>query len=353
MVRISDILRRMGDEEEPSKKGAPAPPPLPARESPVELRGEIIPTTKLGMEESLTVYEGLLDFVVHEIFEKLKEGEVQIDGKKIRAAVERVVDRIQKGDSGLLYFSTTRSTPDYYLYAHAVNVCILSLHVGNGLGYPPETLVNLGVGALLCDLGMTKVMDIAEKEEKLTPEEYQKIQEHPRYTVDFLKKIGDLAEVSITIAQMSHERFNGKGYPLGLSGEEISEEAKIVSLCDVFEALTHPRSYRARLLPFEALKEVLKGKELFDPRVLKVFIQQITIYPVGTWVELSTGKEGEVVMTSPDFPLRPTIKVLFDSQKRKLAVPETLNLALHSTLYVKRVLQEEDIRLKETKKDVS
>jgi len=360
MVRISDILRRMGDEEGPSKKVPPAekekekkiPPPPPTRESPVELRGEIIPTTKLGTEESFTVYQRLLDFVVKEIFEKVKEGEAQIEGKKVQVAVEMVVDRIRKGDSGLLYFATTHSTPDCYLHAHAVNVCIFSIHIGSGLGYDHTALLNLGVGALLHDLGMTRVMDIAEKKEKLSPEDYKKVQEHTRYTVDLLKQIKDIAEISMTIAQMSHERADGKGYPLGLSGTELSEEAQIVGLCDIYEALTHPRSYRARFLPFEALKEILKGKELFDSRVLKTFIQQITVYPVGSWIELSTGEQGEVIVTTPSLPLRPTLKVYFDSQKRKLAAPKVLDLSSHATLYVKRVIEAKDIPLKGTERDV-
>ena len=348
MVRMSDILRRMGGEEdETPKKAKEKLPESPRKESPLQFRDDVLPATQLGTESSEAVYQRFLDFAVNEIFEKVKSGEFSIDGKKIKKNVEPIVERLLKGDSDLLYLATTRSTPDYYVYAHTVNTCIFAIALGISLGYSQETLVTLGMGALLHDLGMTKVMDLAQKKEKLSADEKRAVQKHVQFSMDLLKQVKDIPERCLSIAQNVHERYDGRGYPLGLAGGDLSEEAQIVALCDIYEALTHPRRYRDRLTPYESLKEILKGKELFNPLLLKLFIQELTIYPIGCWVELSTGEQGQVVQTSPTFPLRPTLKVFYDSQKRKLVAPKVIDLAKHATLFVKRSLDEKEIQGRE------
>jgi len=353
MVRISDILRRMGDEEEP-----PPPKTVPSVEAkeekkgkPVEYREGVIPTTQLNAEPSEVLYQRFLNFAITEIFEKAKAEKFLIEGKKVQEAVAPIVERIQKGDAMLLYFATIRSTPDYYLHAHAVNTCIFSVFFGASLGYEREALLILGVGALLHDLGMIKVMDVAQKKELLTSDERRVIEKHVQFNVDLLKNVSNLPQKCIAITEMVHERHDGQGYPLGLLGEELSEESQIVSLCDIYEALTHPRSYRDRFSPYEALKEILKGKDLFNPTLLRLVLKQLTIYPIGCWVELSTGEQGRVMMTKPELPLRPTLNISFNAQKKKLSVPKTIDLSQHTTLYVKRCLEEREIRGKD--KDVS
>ena len=353
MVRISDILRRMGDEEE-----VPPPKTVPSeeakkekKEKPVEYQEKVIPTTQLSVESSEALYQRFLNFAITEIFEKAKTEKFLIEGKKVQEAVAPIVDQIQKGDVMLLYFATIRSTPDYYLHAHAVNTSIFSIFLGASLGYDREALLILGIGALLHDLGMIKVMDVAQKKERLTPDERRVIEKHVQFNVDLLKNVSDLPQKCITITEMVHERHDGQGYPLGLLGEELSEESQIVALCDIYEALTHTRTYRDRLSPYEALKEILKEKDLFNPALLKLVLKQLTIYPMGCWVELSTGEQGQVIMTKPELPLRPTLKIFFDAQKKKLFVSKVIDLSQHTTLYVKRCLEEREIRGKD--KDVS
>lgn len=347
MVRMSDILKRMGGGEEedlPKKSVVPIEERKESREdSSVQFRKGILPTTQLSMEDAEQLYDRFLKFAVEEIFEKVEAEDFAIEGKKIQEAVIPIVDFFLKGNNGLLYFATVRSTPDYYLHAHAVNACIYAIALGIAFGYEREALIPLAIGALLHDMGMVKVMDLAQQKRALSPEERKVIEKHVRFNVDFLKKVTDLPAKSILIAQHVHERYDGGGYPVGLSGKDLSEEAQIVALCDIYEALTHPRSYRDRLSPYDALKEILKGRDLFDPVFLKLFIQQLTIYPVGCWVELSTGEQGQVIQTAAGSPLRPTLKILFDSRKKRLAVPKVIHLSQHATLFVKKSLQEKEM----------
>ena len=339
----------MGDEEEkPSGKSSV---PEEGRKEKVEGKetfaaDEAPPPSLDALKAAEELYQKFLTFTIQEIFEKAKSESFFIEGRNIRAAVEPVVDVLQKGDAGLLYFATTHSTPDYYLHAHAVNTCIFSVALGVSLGYEREALITLAMGALLHDLGMIKVMDVAQVKRKLTIDEKQAIETHVRYNVDLLKSVQNLPEKCIVIAQTVHERPDGHGYPLGLPGEALSEEAQLVALCDIYEALTHPRSYRDRLSPYEALKEILKGKELFNQRLLKLILQQLTIFPIGCWVELSTGEQGQVIRTNPNAPLRPTLQLFFDNQKRKLTVPRLVDLKNHATLFVKRSLEQKEIQEK-------
>ncbi len=361
MVRISDILRKMGDggfeaekphppeskrpveeKKEQRIEGPPPPPPPVPEKSPLEFRDEVIPTTQFGTESPESLYERLLGFVIAEIFEKIRQEGVILQAKRIQEEIAPILGRLRKGDKSFSHLIFSHSTIDYYLYAHAVNSCILTSQIGISLGYSEEILITLAMGALLHDVGMIQVMEIANKRERLLTEEYQQVKEHTRYSVELLKKIKNIPELCLLIAETAHERYNGMGYPRGLSGDALQEEAQVVALCDVYGALTHPRSYRTRFFPHEALTEILKGKSFFHPRVLKTFIQQVTVYPVGSWIELSTGEQGEVVMTAADYPLRPTIKIFVDRQKKKVAQPRIVDLTRHATLYVKRVLFEKE-----------
>lgn len=338
----------MGGEEESPKKEPEKPLGSVSQEKPpIQFREKVVPITLSSLEAAELLYDQFLNFVTREIFEKVKSEQPLIEGRKIQEAVEPVVERILNGGMELLYYATIRSTPDYYLNAHAVNTCLFSIFLGKGLGYSREALILLAIGALLHDVGMVKVMDVVQKKKRLDPEEKKAVEKHVQLNVDILKNVKGLPEKCLTLTQVVHERHNGQGYPLGLLGEDLSEEGQIVGLCDVYEALTHPRSYRDQLSPYEALKEILKDKDIFNPRLLKIFLQQLTIYPIGCWVELSTGEEGRVIMTSSDFPLRPTLRVICDRHKKKLSAPRMIDLSQHATLYIKRNLEGREVEGRE------
>ncbi|MFH1858362.1 MAG: HD domain-containing phosphohydrolase [Candidatus Omnitrophota bacterium] len=354
MVRVSDILRRMHEDGEKPPKRDDSPPRKemepkvqllpPEKEAPVPFRKEIFPTTQLGAEDAEETYQRLLDFIIHSLVERVREGKAPAGAKEIEEAASSVVDRLQKGDTQLLFLSGTRMTPDCYIYAHAANCCILTCWIGMGFRYPREHLVQLAMASLVHDLGMEQVMDIVQKPSLLTSEELAKVREHTRFTVETLRKIAGLPKLCVEIAETIHERFNGKGYPAGRSGPDLSIESQCVAICDVYEALTHPRAYREKLSPHMALKTILEiMKEFFNLNVLKVFMQQLTVFPAGSWVELSTGERGQVIGIRTAYPLRPVVKIYFDVLNNKIAVPRTIDLSRHVPLYVKRSLEEKEM----------
>ena len=365
MVKISDILKRgRGEEEEPGKKKPEeekvkeekvsfGPPkevekkvPLRAKkeEEPaaahVEISRVIMEKTKVGRPEPDQIYQEFIA-LIKDILAKGKRSE-PIEGRQIVEKVDRLVDQLALAGEELIAL-TGRATPDNYLYAHSVNVFFLSIRVGLGLGYNKSRLNELGVSSLLHDVGMIKVMDIAREPRRLTGEEYEAIKEHPIYGVEILKKVKDLAKAAIYVTHEQHERMSGTGYPRGLKDDEINEYARIVGLVDAYEAMTHPRPYRKKFLPYEALKEILKDKVLFDPRFLKILIKEIGVYPIGSWAELNTGEVSKVVRVNKGFPLRPTVNVIFDTEGRKLDEVKSIDLTKHPTLYVKKPLDDTDL----------
>jgi len=155
---------------------------------------------------------------------------------------------------------------------HTSRVAKMSLELARGLGFADQQLEELGSGALLHDVGKIAVPDsILLKKGRLTKEEYQKIQEHPRYGYDILFPFFGRCIVT-ECALYHHERWDGKGYPEGLAGESCPLVGRILATCDAFDAMTSERPYRPPLAESEALREIEtnRGKQ-FDPRIADLF----------------------------------------------------------------------------------
>lgn len=237
-------------------------------------------------------------------------------------------------DADLLLNLTHMKSYDNYLFSHAVNVSIISILIGEQLGYEKEELNQLGVAALLHDIGMLKIaVETWRKTGTLTPEEYQEVRKHPEYGAELLA--GMSAEIQAVAAQ-HHERYDGSGYPRGLKGSEINYKARIVALADVYEACISDRPYRERLTPQEAIKLIVANQEGFDPNILKVFLLTMAIYPIGTFVRLNTGEIGKVIRVSKNQPFRPVLSLYFDRQGELLGQPIRLDLSadVNHLLYI-------------------
>jgi len=171
----------------------------------------------------------------------------------------------------------------------------------------------LGMAALMHDVGKIFIpKEIINKRSKLTKEEFELIKKHPIKGYKMLKNSNSFPYHSCIGILHHHERFNGTGYPTGLSGEEISLLGRIITVSDVYDALTSDRPYRKALFPSEAVEYIMGGcGTLFDPKISNAFVKIIAPYPVGVSVKLSNNKSGIVVKNYPDFCLRPVVKILF------------------------------------------
>jgi HD-GYP domain-containing protein (c-di-GMP phosphodiesterase class II) len=251
------------------------------------------------------------------------------------------------GDQTLLTIFGDSYSPEDYLSNHMVKVLIMAVEVGLGLGYNKSKLNELGLAAFLHDIGMIKIEEIALQPRALSEDEYSQIKEHPLYGVEILSQIKDIPDAVIYVVREEHERMNGKGYPSGMKNGEISEYARIIATADVYEALTHQRPHRKGYQPHEALKEMLtKDAVLFDSEILKVLVERVGIYPIGSWVELNTSEICKVIGTNDKLPLRPVLSLIFDSKGNRLPESRVVNLSNEPNLYVKNPLADEEIARK-------
>ena len=197
------------------------------------------------------------------------------------------------------------------LVTNLINVSILAARVGVGLGYYGEELRRLSLSGLVHDIGLFAVpQSVVTKSGRLSREERTLIEQHPELGYQVIRKLGHEWDWLAQVVRQAHERWNGQGYPNRLKGRDIHELAQIIGAVDVFDALVTPRPYRRRFFPHEAVRELVVVERLAFPReIIKALVEQLSAYPLGTLVRLTTGEVGTVVGTNTQFPLRPVVEV--------------------------------------------
>lgn len=217
---------------------------------------------------------------------------------------------------------------DGYLFHHAVNVAILSGVVGMAKGYNQQQMMELGIGALLFDIGMTQIpKELWTMRTELSAEERQRVQYHTEEGFHILRNQHNISVVSAHCALQHHERYNGTGYPRQLCEKNIHEYARIVAIADVYDALVSPRPFRKSYSPSDATEYLFAtGNTYFDLDLLKLFLQHVAIYPVASTVLLSTGHTGVVSKVNPLAVNRPTIRILTNVDGSEVATPYEIDL---------------------------
>ena len=238
------------------------------------------------------------------------------DARQIRSIVERFVRLFVTDRCVLLNISGTKHS-DEYLFHHTLNVCLLSINIAAAFGYSEPQIVEIGMGALLHDIGMLLVPDLIRfKQQKLVDEERYEIQKHPILGLHLLEKIKTLPRSVPYVAYHAHERENGKGYPKQRNGHLIHGFAKVVQIADMYEAMSSPRPYRQAQLPFRAMAHLifLSRNGVVSPDLLKAFLKYVSLFPVGSLVELSDHTIGKVIQANGLSYSKPVISVLTDTK---------------------------------------
>lgn len=261
------------------------------------------------------------------------------DSSKVAETVNQMMEELIANRHIVYNLVDVRAMNDY-TFSHSIAVCILSLMVGTMANFGYHKLKELGIGAILHDIGKVFVSDrILNKAGPLTPMEYLEVQKHTIFGYESLNNNDHIPKVSAHVAWQHHENYDGSGYPRGLKEHMIHEFARIVSLADVFDALSTDRIYRKRFLPHETIEFIRdKGKGRFDPEFSKIFLQKVAPFPVGTTVLLSTGEKAVVVKTSKDLPARPLVKVIFNKNGESVSEPVDVDLKTDLTVYIVEAL---------------
>ncbi|MGH1485602.1 MAG: HD-GYP domain-containing protein [Cellvibrionaceae bacterium] len=241
-----------------------------------------------------------------------------INTKEARKTVESCLDSILRNPNAMLWMSKVRDVNEYTAQ-HSLNVCILAIAFGRQLGFTSDELFSLGMCGLLHDVGKMRIPEaVLNKADKLTAKEWKQIQSHSIIGRNLLMTSPGIGH-SVDVAYSHHERIDGKGYPRGLDGSQISQYTKIISLSDSFDAMTADRCYSPAMTPSLAVKEIYKHKGTqFDERLALQFIKTIGLYPPGTVVEMTNGIVGLVLERSEKYQHLPKVLVLKDKNLKPL-----------------------------------
>lgn len=256
-----------------------------------------------------------------------------LDVQGARELVNDMVDAIVRDDNSLAWFAQLKRR-DEYTSLHSINVCIISLLFGRHLGYSVAQLRDIGHGALLHDLGKMLVpLELLNKPQALDGAELEELKRHPQYGYDLLKSTGGMSPEALEIVYAHHERMDGSGYPRGLRGKQISDYALLVSVVDVYDAVTSDRVYHTGVSPHEALNLMYEWAPTSFPKdILEEFIKCLGIYPIGSIVELDTGDVGVVMTVNRTHRLRPVVTLVLDPDKQRYPVHKVVNLELYADI---------------------
>ncbi|MCG0277189.1 MAG: HD-GYP domain-containing protein [Thermanaeromonas sp.] len=262
-----------------------------------------------------------------------------IEPERVREVVESIVQELLSRKGIMVNLADIRALDDY-TFAHSVNVCILAVITGITLKYPRASLIQLGMGALLHDIGKILIpAEVLNKPGPLTPEEYNIVCRHAELGFEILSKQEGLGKIAPLVAWEHHERYNGSGYPRGLKGEDIHEFAAITAIVDEYDALTADRVYRKAYPAHEAYEMLAAaGNFRHDYRLVKAFLSNVAAYSVGTMVELNTGEVGIVLRTSPGQSHKPQVCLLYGREGKPLKAKIEIDLAQELDRWVVRVL---------------
>lgn len=276
--------------------------------------------------------------VINHLVEDIMENRVVLENKENIYHLNNIIDNLVEQDV-LMHDVEMIRNHDEYTFVHSVNVSAMAVIIGLAFDYDVNELKKLGLAALLHDIGKIKVDSaLINKPGKLTAEEKLIMNKHSQYTYELLRERSEIDEAVALAAYQHHEKFDGTGYPQGLKGEEIVPFARIIAVADVYDALVTDRSYRKSMMSYVAA-EIIQAScyTHFDPVVVKAFMQNIIIYPVGSMVELSTGEKGIVCRINPSMPARPVVIVAFRPSGNRYLPPKTIDLMKSLTVFIVKV----------------
>ncbi len=294
---------------------------LQARESYEErtpMEEEVVRASEI-LNDTHRVYEQVLN--------DLKAGH-QPNAGAVKNVVGELVESVLRNASAASWLARLKKR-DQLAYSHSISVCVLGLTLGRYLGLTKKELNTLGVATLLQDVGKISIpLHVLSKVSRLEPVERDLVQLHVRKSVSLIRSMRELPNHVVNITAMHHERFDGTGYPQGLSRSEISLLASIAGLVDSYEAMTSVRPYRRAKTSFEALMELYDERDRAHPGgLIEHFIQCVGIFPVGGFVRLNTGEVAVVVQRNRIQQLKPKVMILTDRKGQKLQHPQTVDLA--------------------------
>lgn len=264
--------------------------------------------------------------VVDEIFSRIDAGK-EIDLTNVQEALDPMIESIFRNDDAMSWLARMKRKNDY-IYDHSLSSSVWAMMLGKHLGFAPDEIQVLGMGAMFMDVGKTGIpTELLVKSGPLDDAEQALMRSHVEQSVGIVSGIEGIDPQVVQMVRLHHERYNGKGYPDSIAGSDIPMFARIAGLVDTYDAMTASRPYAKPQSTYDAMRQLhkLSGVE-FAEELVEQFVQAIGVFPVGSLVELNTGEVGIVIAQNRVRRLRPKVMVVLDQDKNALQIDRIVDL---------------------------
>jgi len=280
--------------------------------------------------------------LVYEVYTRVRlHGELDITNI-VRAAYELVDDVLTHPEEEQLMACQAHRSMNDYLYDHVVQVAIMAVAVGRQRSYKLKQLQELAMAALLMDIGIMVIdREVAEATTRFSREDQDEMKKHCQLGYDLLSQNTHIPEAVARAVLQHSERHNGSGYPHGLKENDIGEYARILAVCDTYDALITDKAYRRRFLPRQALGILIAGmNQTFEEQSVHAFTQLVAPYPVGSILELNTRDTAVVVSVPYESKNRPIIRLLLDRRRYIIDGVMEMDLTEINNISIERMIED-------------